>query len=160
MISMDKKYRTRDGREVRIYAVDGDGSHPVHGAIKINTGWRSCTWEQEGFHLVDEGYCDLIEVKPRIQRTDCIEVSLHEAGVEIERLRALSAEYLNLAERHMHEKHDALDEIERLREALTSAASWIDRWCCHVGNCSGSDRTCTCGKSALAFETSAALAPT
>jgi hypothetical protein len=69
MISMDKTYRTRDGREVRIYATDGDGSHPVHGAIKINTGWRSCTWEQEGFHLVDKGYCDLIEVKPRIKRT-------------------------------------------------------------------------------------------
>jgi hypothetical protein len=32
MISMDKQYRTRDGREVRIYAVDGGGKYPIHGA--------------------------------------------------------------------------------------------------------------------------------
>ena len=69
MIDINKKYRTRDGREVRIYATDGGGSHPVHGAVKILTGWFSCSWMQEGFHLVNEGPNDIIEVKPRIQRT-------------------------------------------------------------------------------------------
>ena len=54
---------------------------------------------------------------------------------------------------------DAADEIERLRDALASAASWIDRWCDHVGNCSGDDMTCTCGRSALVYEMNAALAP-
>jgi hypothetical protein len=34
MIDINKKYRTRDGREVRIYATDGDGDPLTHGAIK------------------------------------------------------------------------------------------------------------------------------
>ena len=33
MIDMKKKYRTKDGREVRIYATDGVGHYPVHGAV-------------------------------------------------------------------------------------------------------------------------------
>ena len=69
MIDINKKYRTRGGQEVRIYATDGTGSHPVHGAVKISIGWISCCWMQEGFHMVNGGSYDLIEVKPRIQRT-------------------------------------------------------------------------------------------
>ena len=33
MIDMSKKYRTRDGREVRIYAVDGAKDYPVDVAV-------------------------------------------------------------------------------------------------------------------------------
>ena len=69
MISMDKKYRTRDGREVRIYAVDGGGVHCVHGAVKNPEGWAMCSWMQGGSEMPLEGSCDLIEVKPRIKRT-------------------------------------------------------------------------------------------
>ena len=69
MISKDKTYRTRDGREVRIYATDGGGDHPVHGSIKMNDGWRSCTWLSDGTVTCDAQPCDLIEVKPRIKRT-------------------------------------------------------------------------------------------
>ena len=76
MIDINKKYRTRGGQEVRIYATDGTGSHPVHGAVKISIGWISCCWMREGFHKVNEGFhkvnegsYDLIEVKPRVQRT-------------------------------------------------------------------------------------------
>ena len=32
MIDKNKQYRTRDGREVRIYATDGYGHYPVHDA--------------------------------------------------------------------------------------------------------------------------------
>lgn len=49
-------------------------------------------------------------------------------------------------------------EVGRLRETLASSKSWIDRWTKHVGNCSGSDETCTCGRAAILFEASAALA--
>ena len=35
MIDINKKYRTRNGREVRIYATDGWSASPVHGAIKV-----------------------------------------------------------------------------------------------------------------------------
>jgi len=69
MIDINKKYRTRDGREVRIYAVDGDEPRPVHGAIKSPTGWVVSHWPQDGVQSDFEGSNNLVEVKPRIQRT-------------------------------------------------------------------------------------------
>jgi hypothetical protein len=72
MISKDKTYRTRDGREVRIYATDGGGDYPVHGAALGSDGWRQLMWLPSGksyFENFDEKPTDLIEVKPRIQRT-------------------------------------------------------------------------------------------
>ena len=69
MISKDKTYRTRDGREVRIYATDGGGEYPVHGSVKTNDGWRPRTWVSNGQVGPLENAGDLIEVKPRIQRT-------------------------------------------------------------------------------------------
>jgi len=78
MIDINKKYRTRDGREVRIYATDGAECLPVHGAIKWVTGkgwkpdiagWRPCSWTKNGKAVDGEEFsCDLIEVKPRIKR--------------------------------------------------------------------------------------------
>jgi hypothetical protein len=62
MISKDKTYRTRDGREVRIYATDGGGVHCVHGAVRNPEGWAMCSWSLESS-------CDLIEVKPRNKNT-------------------------------------------------------------------------------------------
>ena len=69
MIDFNKKYRTRDGREVRIYALDGGGNYPVHGAFKSHTGWVVRHWPQDGIQSVFGGSDDLIEVKPRIKRT-------------------------------------------------------------------------------------------
>jgi hypothetical protein len=69
MINIDKKYRTRDGREVRIYAVDGDEPRPIHGAIKSPTGWVVSHWPQDGVQSDFEGSNNLVEVKPRIKRT-------------------------------------------------------------------------------------------
>lgn len=40
MIDINKNYRTRDGREVRIYATDGVGDYPVHAAVKNSKGWE------------------------------------------------------------------------------------------------------------------------
>lgn len=74
-----------------------------------------------------------------------------DAAKEIRRLREYSSK-------------QALDivtlgqEVGRLREALASSESWISRWAKHVGNCSGSDETCTCGRAAILFEARAALA--
>lgn len=71
-ISMDKKYRTRDGREVRILAVDGFGKHPVHGVYLSEVGWVLYRWAANGSAYppwyADGNTKDLIEVKPRIQR--------------------------------------------------------------------------------------------
>ena len=70
MIDEDKTYRTRDGREARIYAVDGDEPKCVHGAIRIDhQGWCSIAWDENGFFAMGKHDLDLIEVKPRYQRT-------------------------------------------------------------------------------------------
>jgi hypothetical protein len=75
MIELGKHYKTRDGREVRIYAVDGGGRFPVHGAVKLDDGtWRQEEWtltgsyngEKDGHSLPNA--LDLIVVRPRIQR--------------------------------------------------------------------------------------------
>jgi hypothetical protein len=71
MIDKSKTYRTRDGREVRIYATDGVGRYSVHGAIREDDGWRNAVWTEIG----KAGLCDdvdyandLVEVRPRIKR--------------------------------------------------------------------------------------------
>lgn len=60
MIDMTKKYRTRDGRDVRILCVDGPGDYPVIGLVVD----RLNTWRQNGRILgIDEQRpLDLIEV--------------------------------------------------------------------------------------------------
>ena len=66
MIDPKRKYRTRDGREVRIYAVDGGGCKPIHGAIRDGDIWLSTSWLSSGAGGLD---CNsLIEVRPRIKR--------------------------------------------------------------------------------------------
>ena len=69
MIDKNKQYRTRDGREVRIYAVDGGGERPVHGAINLDGEWECLVWRMDGrLGEYIETDTDLIEVKPRIKR--------------------------------------------------------------------------------------------
>jgi len=65
MISKDKQYRTRNGREVRIYATDGCRAK-VHGAMLIDEGWEHRSWMSDGrIQLCQEHEFDLIEVRPR-----------------------------------------------------------------------------------------------
>jgi hypothetical protein len=68
MISKDKTYRTRDGREVRIYATDGFGDAPIHGAFKRQDDWDCICWTENGVCVFNPSW-SLIEVKPRIKRT-------------------------------------------------------------------------------------------
>jgi len=67
-IDINKTYRTRDGLEVRIYAIDGGGCWSIHGAIKSNDGlgWLTASWEKDGGHRV-KAY-SLVEAKPRIKQ--------------------------------------------------------------------------------------------
>ena len=71
MIDINKKYRTRGGQEVRIYAVDVDNLDNVHGAYLHKDGkWMIASWGWGGArHDAEETPMDLIEVKPRIKRT-------------------------------------------------------------------------------------------
>ena len=74
MIDKNKVYKTRDGREVRIYATDGYGG-AVHGSVfyddmRYGLGWRAREWTLEGGYNSNNlaHDLDLIEVKPRIKR--------------------------------------------------------------------------------------------
>jgi hypothetical protein len=77
MIDTNKKYRTRDGREVRIYATDGGGPCPIHGAISGLNFWSTANWSKNGSYTVVHGQehdNDLIEVRPRHKRTAWVNV--------------------------------------------------------------------------------------
>jgi len=72
MIDINKKYRTRDGREVRIYATDGPNTQNIHGAVKDSDGWTLSAWYNDGVYTRAErkgGPRDLIEVHFRHKRT-------------------------------------------------------------------------------------------
>jgi len=68
MIELGKQYRTEDGCEARVYAVDAGGTHSVHGAIKRNGSWIVTAWSKEGCWSSGYSINNLVEVKPRIQR--------------------------------------------------------------------------------------------
>ncbi len=67
MIDINKKYQTRDGREVKIYAIyDVRGDYCVHGAVLAKNGWSSASWTSEGDYWGgDKNDLDLIEVKEK-----------------------------------------------------------------------------------------------
>lgn len=88
MISKDKTYRTKDGREVRIYATDGSWGGTIHGAVDLGglgkPSWIAMQWTPNGMamqwtpngmvtDLINNRH-DLIEVKPRHKRTVWINV--------------------------------------------------------------------------------------
>jgi hypothetical protein len=71
MIDISKQYRTRDGREVRIYAVDAGGDYPVHGAtlgLGGTADWDKASWTQSGHCYSEENTSchDLVEVKAEV----------------------------------------------------------------------------------------------
>ena len=73
-IDIYKTYRTRDGREVRIYATDGGRSkNMIHGAtLEQDAGWciafwdRNGEWDKSGYNCKSD--YELVEVKPRIKQ--------------------------------------------------------------------------------------------
>ncbi len=76
MIDITKKYRTRDGREVRIYATDGGDlveGQTIHGAVLNGNNWVFAIWNAEtGKNYANSAAIskiDLIEVRPRHKRT-------------------------------------------------------------------------------------------
>lgn len=60
------RYVSRDGREIRIYATDGYGDQPIHGAMPVDRGetsWLSHTWTSGGrFYAAEqlESDCDIV----------------------------------------------------------------------------------------------------
>lgn len=109
MIDPKKQYRTRDGREVRIYAVDGkEPASVVHGAVNAGDGWVPISWHSDGRYNVQTGGCDLIEVRPRIQRKVWVNVyrGRETIGMTIHDERDEADDYVD------HEPRIACVEIE------------------------------------------------
>ena len=64
-IEVGKSYKTRNGRQVRIYAVDGAGGTAIHGAVWSNLGtWRSTSWYADGSYLECVSHDWDIVIKP------------------------------------------------------------------------------------------------
>ena len=67
-IDKNRTYTTRDGRAVRIYATDGGGNYPVHGAVDRGEEYAANCWAESGLFRLDpstEDEYDLIEaLKP------------------------------------------------------------------------------------------------
>jgi len=60
-IEVGKIYKTKSGREVRIYAVDGDGKRPVHGAyLESSNKWTMESWALDGAFFEDIGPMDIV----------------------------------------------------------------------------------------------------
>lgn len=65
-ISKRKKYKTRCGYPVRIYATDGMEPYSVHGAVEISNDWIINIWHSDGSSNIDySSRYDLIEIKPK-----------------------------------------------------------------------------------------------
>lgn len=70
-LDLTKPLRTRDGRQVRIYATDGgylkndgNGTRGIHGAVLMPWGWQSREWRDNGRRYSgEEFYDDLINVE-------------------------------------------------------------------------------------------------
>lgn len=77
-IEMSRRYSTRDGREVRIYATDGCQDYPIHGAVNSLSGWDGFAWTSDGHvslnHIDD---CDLIEVPREITVNAFVNITIH-----------------------------------------------------------------------------------
>lgn len=70
MIEKSKRYRTRKGWEVEIYATGRGGPFPVHGAFlhPVHGVWVNTAWTENGAAACNGvSDFDLIEVKPRIK---------------------------------------------------------------------------------------------
>jgi hypothetical protein len=65
-----KPCRTRDGREVRIYATDGGRANAIHGAVSTPDGWLITNWKVGGYGITEaiENSYDLINIPARIKR--------------------------------------------------------------------------------------------
>ena len=54
-IEAGKQYLTRSGKIARIYATDGGGRQPVHGAVQIDDEWNNNTWTDNGTFMNEPG---------------------------------------------------------------------------------------------------------
>jgi len=70
-IDLKKEYRTLNKQAVRLYAKDGDGEYPVHGAVFSleHQVWVVCEWTIYGraYPSDTKNYLNLVEIPPKIE---------------------------------------------------------------------------------------------
>ena len=72
--------RTRDGREARIYALDGGTNRNIiHGAIFSKGAWISQTWDSAG-RMVKSHLCPEDLLPPKLSRDEVAMVCLNKYG--------------------------------------------------------------------------------
>lgn len=68
-ISLDKKYKTRQGDEVKLFVLDGGGHYPVIGILSSQDYWTAMRWDVNGkINATSLTSFDLVEVKPIVKR--------------------------------------------------------------------------------------------
>jgi len=78
--SKPEELQTRNGRPVRIYATDGGGGYPVHGATLNDGVWLVKAWKSNGLSsTVAEHQLDIISKPKRI--TGWMNAYLHGNGI-------------------------------------------------------------------------------
>ena len=74
-IEIGKRYETRGGHPVRLYAVDGCGTYAVHGAYGVGDGWLSANWMSDGrFSEGNVTDLDLVPVRAKHELTVWVNV--------------------------------------------------------------------------------------
>lgn len=70
-IEAGKFYRCRDGSKARVYATDGGGIYPIHGAHFVGE-WKAALWTKDGRFSHDRyNYvADLVSEWPDIEPTE------------------------------------------------------------------------------------------
>ena len=66
--------QTKNGTPVRIYATDGLGRYPIHGARLLSDGWKSTSWTEEGHYIrnkISKSDLDLTDWRDKIP-WDCL----------------------------------------------------------------------------------------
>lgn len=67
-INLERRYKTKSGDKVRIYAIDGSDPYVVHGAVLTKTGWEAESWTAKGEYFsttfgVGTSTLSLVEIK-------------------------------------------------------------------------------------------------
>ena len=111
----ERKWRdtTRDGTPVRIYAQDGAGHYPIHGAIKKEKGWLKADWDEGGNYHYKGAHdgLDLIPLRePSAEAVEAVLANL--ATQELVRLAAFSSSAARTTIAAMLRAAYAIDGIE------------------------------------------------
>jgi hypothetical protein len=104
--------KTRGGHRVRIYATDGCGPSPIHGALWVkDCGWDDAKWRQNGMFRLDgeTSPLDLIPKRPPVVVSDAtVAVARNMYGATHGSMRAAWRAALAAAiEQHEREKEQA-----------------------------------------------------